>query len=121
MDGNPPLHACLGEVGRQNPGLAAAAAVIEALAAAATQLSRTIAAGPLVGITGQANGVNSGGDTQKDIDLAADRMMLTALRSAPVAAVLSEESELPEELDRDAPLCVAIDPLDGSANLENNI
>lgn len=121
MDGNPPLHACLAEVGRQNPGLAAAAAVIEALAGAATRLSRTIAAGPLVGITGQASGVNSGGDTQKDIDLAADQMMLTALRSAPVAAVLSEESELPEELDRDAPLCVAIDPLDGSANLENNI
>jgi fructose-1,6-bisphosphatase I len=121
MDGNPPLHACLGEVGRRNPSLAAAVAVIEALAAAATELSRTIAAGPLVGITGRAGGVNPGGDTQKDIDIEADRIMRAALRSAPVAAVLSEESELPEELDRDAPLCVAIDPLDGSANLENNI
>ena len=28
---------------------------------------------------------------------------------------------LPETLNPDAPLCVAIDPLDGSANLENNI
>jgi fructose-1,6-bisphosphatase I len=28
---------------------------------------------------------------------------------------------LPETLDPEAPLCVAIDPLDGSANLENNI
>ena len=121
MDGNPPLHACLGEVAQRNSSLAAAAAVIEALAGAATELSRTIAAGPLVGITGQAGGVNPDGDTQKDIDIAADRMMRAALRSAPVAAVLSEEAELPEELDRDAPLCVAIDPLDGSANLENNI
>jgi fructose-1,6-bisphosphatase I len=48
-------------------------------------------------------------------------MMRSALRSAPVAAVLSEEAALPETLNPDAPLCVAIDPLDGSANLENNI
>jgi fructose-1,6-bisphosphatase I len=115
------LHACLSEVADKNSGLAATVAVIEALAGAATELARIIAAGPLVGITGRTGGVNSDGDTQKDIDIAADRLMSTALRSAPVAAVLSEEAELPEELDRDAPLCVAIDPLDGSANLENNI
>jgi fructose-1,6-bisphosphatase I len=48
-------------------------------------------------------------------------MMRRALRATPVAAILSEESELPEMLDAQAPLCVAIDPLDGSANLENNI
>ena len=41
--------------------------------------------------------------------------------SAPVAAVLSEEAAVPEMLDPEAPLCVAIDPLDGSANLDNNI
>ena len=35
--------------------------------------------------------------------------------------MLSEESELPEIFDVGAPLCIAIDPLDGSANLENNI
>jgi fructose-1,6-bisphosphatase I len=121
VDGNPPLLACLGEIASCNGSLAATAVVIEALADAATELSRTIAAGPLVGITGRAGGVNPDGDTQKDIDIAADRVMRAALRSAPVAAVLSEEAELPEELDRDAPLCVAIDPLDGSANLENNI
>jgi fructose-1,6-bisphosphatase I len=115
------LHACLDEVANRSGSLAATVAVIDALARAATELSRTIAAGPLVGITGRAGGVNSDGDTQKDIDIAADRLMCAALRSAPVAAVLSEEAELPEELDRDAPLCVAIDPLDGSANLENNI
>jgi fructose-1,6-bisphosphatase I len=47
--------------------------------------------------------------------------MRRALRAAPVAAVLSEEAALPEILHPEAPLCVAIDPLDGSANLENNI
>jgi fructose-1,6-bisphosphatase I len=43
------------------------------------------------------------------------------LHDVPVAAILSEESALPEILNPLAPLCVAIDPLDGSANLENNI
>ena len=65
--------------------------------------------------------INSDGDLQKDIDVAADEMMRQALRGLPVAAILSEEAELPEILDAGGPLCVAIDPLDGSANLENNI
>jgi fructose-1,6-bisphosphatase I len=75
----------------------------------------------LAGITGEAGGANSDGDQQKDIDVLADELMRTALRTAPVAAVLSEEGALPETLDPDAPFCVAIDPLDGSANLENNV
>ena len=100
---------------------AAVAEVVEAVADAAKKLSRVIAAGPLVGITGVQGGTNPDGDAQKDIDIAADRLMRDALRASPVAAVLSEEAELPEVLDEAALLCVAIDPLDGSANLENNI
>lgn len=121
MGERPSLQACLGEAIHQDGNRAAAVVAIEAMSRAAAELSQCIAAGPLAGITGETNGVNPDGDTQKDIDLAADRMLRAALRRAPVAAVLSEESELPEELDREAPLCVAIDPLDGSANLENNI
>ncbi|MGZ5875277.1 MAG: class 1 fructose-bisphosphatase [Bradyrhizobium sp.] len=97
------------------------AEVIGAIAAAAVDLAALIADGPLAGITGQVDGINPDGDEQKDIDVAADEMMRRALRGAPVAAVLSEEAALPEILNPDAPLCVAIDPLDGSANLENNI
>jgi fructose-1,6-bisphosphatase I len=100
---------------------AAAGEVIEAIAAAAIELAALIADGPLAGITGQSGGINSDGDQQKDIDIVADAMMRRALRSAPVAAVLSEEAALPETFRPTAPFCVAIDPLDGSANLENNI
>jgi fructose-1,6-bisphosphatase I len=96
-------------------------AVIEALAIASMDLADLIADGPLAGITGRHSGINSDGDRQKDIDVAADKMMGRALRAAPVAAILSEEAELPEVLDASGPLCVAIDPLDGSANLENNV
>jgi len=103
------------------PHGAAVGEVIEAIAAAAVDLASLIADGPLAGITGQNGGINPDGDQQKDIDVAADKMMRRALQNAPVAAVLSEEAALPEILNAEAPLCVAIDPLDGSANLENNI
>jgi fructose-1,6-bisphosphatase I len=103
------------------PHGAAVGEVIEAIATAAVDLASLIADGPLAGITGQNGGINPDGDQQKDIDVAADKMMRRALQNAPVAAVLSEEAALPETLNAEAPLCVAIDPLDGSANLENNI
>jgi fructose-1,6-bisphosphatase I len=115
------LQACLDEPAPQSTTREAAAKVIGALANAAAELSVIIAAGPLAGVTGVDGDLNSGGDRQKDIDLVADRIMRDALRASPVAALLSEEGELPETLDSDAPLCVAIDPLDGSANLANNI
>jgi fructose-1,6-bisphosphatase I len=121
MDERVTLRSHLDRSAPPTPHVAAAGGVIEAIAAAAIDLAALIADGPLVGITGRNRGTNHDGDLQKDIDVAADAMMRRALRRAPVAAVLSEEAELPETLNPDAPLCVAIDPLDGSANLENNI
>lgn len=121
MDERTTLRSHLHRSASQTPNGPAVAAVIAELADASRDLADLIADGPLAGITGRSNGVNSDGDYQKDIDLAADAAMRAALRKAPVAAVLSEEAELPEILDEGAPVCVAIDPLDGSANLENNI
>jgi fructose-1,6-bisphosphatase I len=121
MDGRVNLRSHLDQAAARTPHGAAVCEVIAALATASIELAALIADGPLVGITGQVDGINSDGDAQKDIDLASDEIMRQALRRAPVAAVLSEEAALPETLNPDAPLCVAIDPLDGSANLENNI
>ena len=39
-------------------------------------------------------GINSDGDQQKEIDVLADEIMRSALRNAPVAAILSEEVAL---------------------------
>jgi fructose-1,6-bisphosphatase I len=121
MDERTTLRSHLDRSALQTPDGAAVTAVIAAIAAAAIDLSAIVAGGPLVGITGKNGGVNPDGDPQKDIDLAADAIMRRALRKCPVAAVLSEELAVPELLDPSAPLCVAIDPLDGSANLANNI
>jgi fructose-1,6-bisphosphatase I len=121
MEYRPTLQSCLDRAAPHTTARAASIVVIQALARAAVDLAAMIAAGPLAGITGEAGALNSDGDRQRDIDIAADRLMRDALSGAPVAGVLSEEAELPETLDEAAPLCVAIDPLDGSANLENNI
>ncbi|MGA2994004.1 class 1 fructose-bisphosphatase [Bradyrhizobium sp.] len=121
MDERVTLRSHLDQVSARSPNVFAIAEVIEAIAAASIELGDLIADGPMAGITGRLGAVNSAGDQQKDIDLAADGMMRRALRAAPVAAIFSEESELPEVINSGAPLCVAIDPLDGSANLENNI
>src|SRR6195256_1787411 len=121
MDERVTLRSHLDRSLSQTPHGAAVGEVIEAIAAAAIDLAALIADGPLAGITGRVDGVNTDGDLQKDIDVAADEIMRRALRGAPVAAVLSEEAALPETFKPGAPLCVAIDPLDGSANLANNI
>src|SRR5437763_8826816 len=120
MDARVTLCSHLDHTGSETPTGSAVAAVIEAIAAAAIGLADLIADGPLAGITGQTDGVNSDGDYQNDIDLAADAMMRAALRPTPVAAVLSEELELPEVLKAEASLRVPIHPLAGSAHLENN-
>jgi len=121
MDERATLRSHLEKTASLTPRGVAVGEVIAGIAAASIDLAALIADGPLAGITGQNGGINPDGDQQKDIDVAADEMMRQALRKAPVAAVLSEEAALPETLDPEAPLCVAIDPLDGSANLENNI
>ena len=121
MDGRVTLRSHLDRSASQTPHGAALGDVIKAIATVAVELAALIADGPLAGITGQNGGINPDGDQQKDIDIVADEMMRRALRDTAVAAVLSEEAVLPETFRPAAPFCVAIDPLDGSANLENNI
>ena len=86
MDERVTLRSHLDRSASQTPHGAAVGDVIEAIAAAAIELAALIADGPLAGITGRNGGINSDGDQQKDIDVAADEMMRRALRAAPVAA-----------------------------------
>ena len=109
MDHSPTLDAYLDGAAPSLLQGNALAAVISRLARAATELAELIAAGPLAGVDGRHSGTNSGGDAQIDLDVAANAMMCSALRAAQVAAVISEQIELPEILDSEAELCVAID------------
>ena len=97
------------------------ARTVTALAEAGRILADLVALGPLAGEQAQVLGENIGGDTQKQLDLTAHRIVADQLSRAPVAVLGSEESEAPVMLDPAAPLAVAVDPLDGSSNIDTNV
>ncbi len=99
----------------------AAAATVAALAAACRDVAALVAAGPLAGNLAARQHVGAGGDVQTELDLRANDRLVKALESAPVAAIASEEMDAPLPLTPGAPIVVALDPLDGSSNIETNV
>jgi fructose-1,6-bisphosphatase I len=97
------------------------AATIVALAGACKDIAELIAAGPLEGQLSKLHDDKSGGDFQTELDILANSHLIDALWRAPVAAVASEELEVPVILNPDGPLVVALDPLDGSSNIDTNV
>src|SRR5262249_22803254 len=61
------------------------------------------------------------GDTQKELDFVANRIVTEALKKSPVAWMGSEEDEEAQALNAGAPLAVNVDPLDGSSNIDTNV
>jgi fructose-1,6-bisphosphatase I len=98
----------------------AVAETIISIAAASTRIAQRVARGPLAGDLGETCGSNVDGDVQKQLDLVANDYLIEALQDAPVACLVSEELDRPMAMQRAAPLFVAIDPLDGSSNIETN-
>ena len=115
------LHQYMGDGGGTELPRRAVADTVVALAQASIEISDLICSGALAGITGQAQGRNADGDIQQDLDVRADRIIRMALRSLPIAALASEEAALPEFMSPAAPISVAIDPLDGSSNINTNM
>lgn len=95
--------------------------VMEALCAVGRDVARVIAKGPLGGdALADVVGENSDGDGQKALDVMADEMFEAALRDTDVRYYASEEQE--EVLDLGAgQYALAIDPLDGSSNIDVNV
>ncbi|MDX3924540.1 MAG: class 1 fructose-bisphosphatase [Shinella sp.] len=103
------------------PSGVAVSATVRQLAAAAVRMRNTINQGALGKAFAESRGVGAGGDVQKGLDVHADDIFLEAMRQAPVALYASEELEQTALLDPAAPLALAIDPLDGSSNIDANI
>ncbi len=97
------------------------ARVLSALAKASLPLVHLIRRGRLAGALDAAVGPAHDGFGQKALDLFADEVFVTGLKGAGVRAVASEEREDPVAIDSDGTLLVAIDPLDGSSNIDANI
>lgn len=95
--------------------------VMEALCEVGAQLSFTIQRGPLGGELGEEVGVNTGGDGQKALDIIADDAFAARLRGAGIRWYASEEQDEVIALDPQGGYALAIDPLDGSSNIEVNV
>ncbi len=94
--------------------------VILAIVGAGRQIADLLAAGTLAGDLAVHRGDTAFGDTQKELDLRSNQIVLDALRAAPVRVFASEEMDDPVALDPAAKLAVAVDPLDGSSNIDTN-
>ncbi|PWR23127.1 class 1 fructose-bisphosphatase [Zavarzinia compransoris] len=106
--------------GKDNQQAAAVAATVLALAGAGRQLAALVALGPLAGAMAALRCGERFGDSQKELDLRSHDLVVEHLAAAPVAIVGSEEADEALVLDAAAPLAVAVDPLDGSSNIETN-
>ncbi len=95
--------------------------VMEPLANVARDLALTIARGPLGGALGAEVGSNADGDNQKALDVLADEEFVRGLKGSGIRWYASEEREDVIEIDSDGTLALAIDPLDGSSNIDVNV
>ena len=116
------LASFLAEYSGDDPDRQGVAETVSALTEACIAIGEIIALGPLTGtLLGQTAGQNTDGDFQAALDVRANDIVIDELKSAPVAYLASEELEQPEPINPGAPLYVAIDPLDGSSNIDTNV
>ncbi|RUY79224.1 class 1 fructose-bisphosphatase, partial [Mesorhizobium sp. M7A.F.Ca.CA.003.01.2.1] len=108
-------------LGQPDEFRSAVVTTVRQLTQAAIKVRNTINQGVLGAAFAETRGANADGDVQKDLDVFSDDIFLDAMRRAPVALYASEELEQPVLLDRQAPLAIAIDPLDGSSNIDTNV
>ena len=97
------------------------ARIITSMAGVGIRLAERISNGRISADFAEIVGDNADGDAQKALDVEANEVFLYALKGGPTAAVISEENEEPVILDQKAPLMVAMDPLDGSSNVDTNV
>lgn len=89
-------------------------------------VNREVNKAGLIGILGDANTNNVHGEIQKKLDVFANEQFIAALQSGGECCIVaSEENEdfvyIDGEVSHDAKYIVAIDPLDGSSNIDVNV
>ncbi len=94
--------------------------LMQAIAEAALLLAARIARNGVEEHLGAAAGVNSDGDAQKALDVIADDLFLAAAKAGGVRHYASEEQDTVLDLGAGA-WALAIDPLDGSSNIDTNV
>ena len=95
--------------------------LVTSLADAGVRLSKVIATHDSSDQMQIAAEQNSATDVQKPLDLIAHNLFASALSELPVSFLASEESDDLLLIDPQGSYGVAIDPLDGSSNIETNM
>jgi fructose-1,6-bisphosphatase I len=93
---------------------------------AAKIVNREVNKAGLVDIIGEAGTTNIQGEGQKKLDIYANEQFISALQfGGECCIVVSEENDeyihIESEVSKDAKYIVAIDPLDGSSNIDVNV
>jgi fructose-1,6-bisphosphatase I len=92
------------------------------IALASKVVNREVNKAGLIDIMGAMGSRNSAGDDQQKLDVLAHIRFSRALtKGGEVAALISEETESFEDLSNEGKYVVAIDPLDGSSNIDVNV
>jgi fructose-1,6-bisphosphatase I len=116
------LEGVLSGLAERGPREADVAAVISRLALAAISVRSIISDGALgAAYSGKRQTRNSDGDVQYELDVHADELFMSAMHKSPVKYYATEELERPVLLQRQMQLALAIDPLDGSSNIDTNV
>ena len=96
--------------------------IINCLSEAAVEISELISAGALSNTFAKEYGEqNVDGDMQKELDVHADECFLRALSGTQVAVYGSEEQDEAMQINEAGNYALAIDPLDGSSNIDTNV
>lgn len=114
------LNAYLNGWAAGRPLQTAIATTIGQLADAAAALATTASRGPLAREMQDLIAHHADGDAQRRLDIVAEELVAERLRHAPVRFMASEEKESALSMLPGAPIAVAIDPLDGSTNVDVN-
>ena len=96
------------------------------LGIAAKIVNRAINKAGLMDILGESDNINIQGEVQKKLDIYANEQFISALRfGGECCVVVSEENDeyiyIDSDIAKDANYIVAIDPLDGSSNIDVNV
>ncbi|MEP2670401.1 MAG: class 1 fructose-bisphosphatase [Cyclobacteriaceae bacterium] len=92
------------------------------IALASKVVNREVNKAGLIDIMGPLGSQNMAGDDQQKLDVLADIRFTRALeKGGEVCALISEESESYEDLNNNGKYVIAIDPLDGSSNIDVNV
>lgn len=94
---------------------------VDRMARVFADIANRIARGGIDENLAAARGTNSDGDGQKALDVIADDAFRAALAGGDVRDYASEEQDVVVTINPAGALAVAIDPLDGSSNIDTNV